>query len=188
MDATFHTPNFELMAKDMGITMEELLKGDYEAVFNTANHFRNIIVQELKQPGKGRTYEFEWRTVKGGKITNAAGEAMHPVSTELMGNPIPMVPGPHTASREGDPPATHKGTLAGAIRVEMSRTPKAIKGGVGVGSEAPYWSYLEEGTYSFGPRPFIRPAKEKALKGATKPFLAGMKAKVKKFLAGRRKR
>lgn len=188
MDATLHTPNFERMAKDMNITLEELMRGDEESVFRTANHFRNIMVQELKQPGRGRTYEFEWRTVEGGKITNASGVAMHPVSTEHMKDPVPMKGGPHTASVEGDPPATHLGTLAGAIRVEMVAGGKKIKGRVGIGPEAPYWKWLEEGTYSFGPRPFVRPAREKGLAGAATPFIAGMRAKVKKFLARRRKR
>jgi len=188
MDVTLHTPNFERMSKDMGISLDELMRGDYNAVFKTANHFRNIIVEQLKQPGQGRTYEYEWRTIRGGKITNAAGEPMHPVSTELMKNPIPMEGGPHTASKEGDPPATHKGTLARAIRVEMVSSGKKNTAGVGVGPEAPYWKFLEEGTYSFAPRPFIRVAREKGLAGATKPFLAGMRAKVKKFLAKRRKR
>lgn len=112
----------------------ELLVQDAAA---RAQVLRNEIVEQLSQPGKGRTYEFEreFQTANGIRQVGARRSA------------------PHTASAPGDPPAVDTGRLRQSIT--------ALKIGPGhwrVGTNVKYAIFLEFGTRRIAPRPFVRTA------------------------------
>jgi len=63
--------------------------------------------------------------------------------------------GAHQASAPGEAPAIDHGILAGSVQAYMDTD---LKGGIGVGAE--YGPYLEYGTSTIAPRPFMVPAAE----------------------------
>jgi len=63
--------------------------------------------------------------------------------------------GGHQASAPGEAPAIDHGILAGSVHPYMETD---LKGGIGVGAE--YGPYLEYGTSTIEPRPFMKPAAE----------------------------
>jgi HK97 gp10 family phage protein len=66
--------------------------------------------------------------------------------------------GHHRASAPGQPPANDTGFLAGSIFAEPVKGEVAAR----IVARAPYAVHLEFGTSKMAPRPFIRPAGDKA--------------------------
>lgn len=64
----------------------------------------------------------------------------------------------HFASLPGETPAIDTGTLRASIMHEVTRSGLGINGKVGVESGVKYGRYLELGTRTIAPRPFLRPA------------------------------
>jgi len=65
----------------------------------------------------------------------------------------------HTASAEGEPPASDEGTLKDSITSNVKKEGTSIVGKI-IASES-YAPYLEFGTSTVRPRPFMQPALEK---------------------------
>lgn len=78
----------------------------------------------------------------------------------------------HKASAPGEPPATDTGHLVNSITTKYN--PSELSGQVIVG--AGYGPYLEFGTATMEPRPFLRPALEKA----SPKFASGLSAAIQK--------
>jgi HK97 gp10 family phage protein len=125
------------------------------AVARAAVILKAGIQQELSQPGSGRFYA---RRKGGGavaKALNAGGDV------GAVGKGVTKV---HRASAPGEPPAPDTGTLKRSAFIE-SAGPNTVR--VGVATE--YAIPLEYGTPRMAPRPFMRPALDKAnaaLRGA----------------------
>ncbi len=68
----------------------------------------------------------------------------------------------HRASAPGQPPANDTGFLAGAIFAEPVKSKKPHEIAVRMVARAPYAVRLEFGTSKMAPRPFVRPAGDKA--------------------------
>ena len=65
----------------------------------------------------------------------------------------------HTASAEGEPPASDTGFLVNSISSNVKRTKNAVVGQII--ASAPYAPHLEFGTSTIRPRPFMQPALER---------------------------
>lgn len=65
----------------------------------------------------------------------------------------------HTASAEGEPPASDTGFLVSSISSSVKRTKNSVIGQII--ASAPYAPHLEFGTRDIRPRPFMQPALEK---------------------------
>lgn len=64
--------------------------------------------------------------------------------------------GRHRASAPGQPPATDTGRLAASVREELGRDSKGLV--EVIGTDVRYARFLELGTRTTAPRPFLRPA------------------------------
>lgn len=85
--------------------------------------------------------------------------------------------GNHRASAAGEPPATDTGNLVRNIDV------KEGKGVVKVGimtQKAIYGAYLEFGTATIAPRPWLKPSTEKSKDFISKSFSIALKRSIKK--------
>ena len=65
----------------------------------------------------------------------------------------------HTASAEGEPPASDTGFLVNSVSSKVKREGKSVVGQII--ASAPYAGFLEFGTSNIRPRPFMQPALEK---------------------------
>jgi len=65
----------------------------------------------------------------------------------------------HTASAEGEAPATDTGMLIGSITSSVKKQGTAVVGQII--ASAPYAAFLEFGTSNIRPRPYMQPALEK---------------------------
>ena len=65
----------------------------------------------------------------------------------------------HTASAKGEPPATDTGFLVSSITSSVKKQGTAVIGQIV--ASAPYAPYLEFGTSTIDPRPFMQPALER---------------------------
>lgn len=65
----------------------------------------------------------------------------------------------HTASAEGEPPASDTGFLVGSISTSVKKQGTAVVGQIIASAE--YAPYLEFGTSDIRPRPFMQPALER---------------------------
>jgi HK97 gp10 family phage protein len=65
----------------------------------------------------------------------------------------------HTASAEGEPPATDTGFLVGSISSNVKKRGTSVVGQII--ASAPYAPHLEFGTSTIRPRPFMQPALER---------------------------
>lgn len=72
----------------------------------------------------------------------------------------------HVVSKPKGPPNTDRGRLVGSIRWQIDR----VAGILQVGSPLKYALYLELGTKRMTERPWLEPAKKKALRGYRKYF------------------
>ncbi len=174
--------NLKAIAANLPITFEELMSGDPRSMLVVLNHFRNIMIALLSQPGTGRIYEHEWRMIGGSGFKAASGQLMRPVELKK----VPRRGGPHQASEEGEPPAPDTSNLRDAVAVEVTGSGKNLRGRIGVGNQAYYWRFLEDGTFSFGPRPFMRPAYEAGIQGAGNELIKEIRAKTTRILRQRR--
>lgn len=80
----------------------------------------------------------------------------------------------HQASAPGEPPATDTGTLVNSITTEYDESKLVGR----VVAKAPYAPYLEFGTQTMEPRPFLRPA----LANTRKSVEAAIKDEISKVL------
>lgn len=94
----------------------------------------------LSQPGSGRTYEFEFRTINGKSV---------PMKS------MPRAGGPHTASAPGASPAPDTGQLRAATQADTNvrREGSDLVGRVVANKE--YALALEKGTERMAARPFM---------------------------------
>jgi HK97 gp10 family phage protein len=65
----------------------------------------------------------------------------------------------HTASAQGEPPATDTGFLVGSISSNVKKRGTSVVGQII--ASAPYAPHLEFGTSTIRPRPFMQPALER---------------------------
>ncbi len=108
-------------------------------VFAAANVLRNAWIGVLRQPGQGRLYSVELRTIRSGGVTRVV-----PVGSRT----------PHRASAPGDPPATDTGVSATTIAVDDSKIAQGLT--ARTGSNKKSLLFLQYGVgpgYGFGPHP-----------------------------------
>jgi len=79
----------------------------------------------------------------------------------------------HQASAPGEPPANDLGFLASSMRIDVT-----AKFAVDLSAVAPYAVFLEYGTRKMAPRPFLRPAGDKAASKAGEVFGAYIRAEL----------
>jgi len=77
----------------------------------------------------------------------------------------------HTASREGEAPATDTGFLVSNISHNVKKSGRNLVGQIV--ASAPYAIHLEFGTRDMGKRPFLQPALEKNKKKIERIFKSG---------------
>lgn len=77
----------------------------------------------------------------------------------------------HTASAEGEAPATDTGFLVNSITHEVKKSGKNLVGQIIV--SAPYAEHLEFGTRNMGKRPFLQPALKKNERKINRIFNSG---------------
>jgi HK97 gp10 family phage protein len=168
---TLTTPDVAKIIRQSRTTLDAVMRGDVDAMLAVGNVFRTVMIEELRQPGTGRTYTTEWRMIKGRPV---------PINK-------PRVGGAHTASAPGRPPATDYGTLKNNLAVAITTQTNTItKVGVGVSAPGFYWKYLEDGTKWIKPRPFVKPVHTAARKGAISTMRSRLRANVKRYLAKRK--
>jgi len=115
------------------ISQDAILRGVRGATVEA----KNLVIDKLSQPGRGRTYTHQFYTDNQGRLR--------------VGGLRPG--GPHTASAPGDPPAVDNDVLRGSTQSEVTTTPSGAVGEVSVNTE--YAAYLEFGTEKIAPRPFM---------------------------------
>lgn len=106
----------------------------------------------MKEPKSGRTYAYRRRVGSGVKFS---GKSKHAFIT-------------YKASAPGEPPAVRSGRLWGSVEAI-----KVADGVWHVGSNVDYAAKLELGGDRVAPRPFLKPACEKAGVIAAKIFAKG---------------
>jgi hypothetical protein len=80
----------------------------------------------------------------------------------------------HRASAPGEAPANDLGFLAQSLRIQVTD-----RNTVNLSALAPYAVHLEYGTRNMAPRPFLRPAGEKAGRNSKEVFTAYIKAELR---------
>lgn len=136
---------------EVGKFADELFPVIHGEVVKGAMRIRNNVIQSIARGTKsGRTYL--WRGANPGEDPDS-------FMRSSLGHwfPVKFRNAPHKASAPGEPPATDEGGLIGSIAVDDR------KNQIEVGSEmgAPYAEFLESGTRTMKPRPFLEPAVNK---------------------------
>ena len=144
--------------------MREIEKETNDNLIRAADFLVGEVKKSLKQPGTGRTYD--WEFAAGGKVW----KWLRMPNGKLI--PVKKRAKPHTASAPGKPPATDHGQYSQSItREDPKRHGKIITIKVGTNKKVGKW--LEFGTRYMAPRPHFRPAFNKNLN------------KLKKIIAGK---
>lgn len=106
---------------------------------SASNTLRNEWTQVLRQPGQGRLYSQELRTIRAGGVTRVVPVGPRP---------------PHRASAPGAPPAADTGRSANSIAIDDSRIRSNLTSRVGTNRKS--LRFLQWGVgpgYRFGPHP-----------------------------------
>lgn len=119
------------------------------ALFAAGTVLKGEWQDHLRQPGRGRRYEHELRTLRIGDRVFVA-----PVAPRV----------PHTASRPGDSPAPDTGAGLGSIGVE-----RIEPGRTAVGTDLAYLRYLKDGVFDHPAGIVIEPRQVEPNIEAVKP-------------------
>lgn len=155
------------IVRHMRGTLEQIITAGSDPLEAAGEVIVDVMRDELRQPGEGQIYEYEFRMIGGRPV------------------PIKSLPRePHQASAPGDPPASDTETLVNALGYEVISKNRI---GLGVTQEGYYWKYLEDGTRFVDPRPFVGPAIDEAKKGAAREFHREANEHVKSVVKRRRR-
>lgn len=160
--------------------LREVIRGDSTHAQAAANVYVDVMRDELRRPGTGRVYEFEFRMIR----VKGSGSGTRGQFRPVMLRNKPRTP--HRASAPGNPPANDTMTLSNALgtavlRVQEGRAVVAV----GVAREGFYWEFLEYGTRLIEPRPFVRPAIAIARAGAADAYRASVVRKMRRVIKAR---
>jgi len=145
MTVTLNVTGSDAVRKALESASKEIRDEVSDAIFDFATDVQQGIVESInKGPKTGQVYDSIFRSINGRAVPVAPRSGSGLSAT-------------HQASAPGQPPASDTGRLASSITLEEEG-----QFTVTVSAKAKYAAYLEYGTRTIAPRPFMVPAKQKA--------------------------
>lgn len=147
--ATIKMKGFDEVNQKMALLSKHLPDEVQNAIDATAIDVRNTAVKKVQAAGSGNTYTQIFATI-GGKIVPMGPRSGNNLSAS------------HTASKPGEAPATDTGAGANSIFTKFGDLQSWVY------TRLKYMMYLEFGTRTIAPRPWLMPSADENLDGYKK--------------------